>query len=81
MYHASNYTATTRQQGLYISRCLTLRLSQHAIRKYGRHIGRVIMSDDGGSIMANHNKFAMSLRLYYLWYYYDHFTKLFVLHL
>ena len=46
---------------LYITtakwRCL--RLSQCAIRKYGRHVGSMIMSNDRGSIVANHDDFTI----------------------
>ena len=46
-----------------------LRLSQCAVWKYGHHIGSVTMSDDRGSIVANHY-FTMVVKLYYPWYYY-----------
>ena len=61
-------------QGCYMyirmAKWACLSLSRCAIWKYGRHIRSVIMSDDRGSIMANHYDFILSLNFYDRWYYY-----------
>ena len=53
-----------------------------AIQKYSRHIGSMVMSDNSGSIVAhaNHLDCTMSVNVYYLWFYYSHFSQLYSTH-